>query len=83
MRHKIEELQNVLNQYEPFLKVWSKAIAFTGDEYGYIEFSEPKGKNCFVSIIKEFPLEDVDKIIEIYKSKVDTYESEGGTDECE
>lgn len=69
-QQKFTELQTLMDAYKPFLKVWEEVVIYTNNSFGYIEFFKPKGKNKFTSLIKEFPMEDIDRIVEHYKIKV-------------
>ena len=71
---KLEELRLVLKQYEPNLKVWNSVNLDTINGFLYIEFTDPKSSNGYTSLIKEAPLQDIDRIIDIYKTKLKHYE---------
>ncbi len=75
MISKVEKLQMVLNEYLPFMKVWKQVEVNSTDVEGIIVFSSPKGKNGYISLTKQFPIEDFDKVIARYQSKVVTLKS--------
>ena len=62
--------------YKKKLKVWNNVVVYTNvdpetlKEFGYIELFEPKGKNEFTCLIKEFPLNDIDRVIGNYSAKI-------------
>jgi len=71
---KVERLKEVLKEYEPHLKVWNTIHLEVIDDFIYIMFLEPKHKNGYSSLIKEAPIADIDRIIEIYETKLKKYE---------
>ena len=74
MEDKVERLKEVLKEYEPQLKVWNTIHLEVIDDFIYIMFLEPKHKNGYSSLIKEAPIADIDRIIEIYETKLKKYE---------
>ena len=56
------------------MKVWNSVHLEIIDEFIYIMFLEPKHKNGYSSLIKEAPIADIDRIIEIYETKLKKYE---------
>ena len=74
LEDKIKRLEELLKEYEPHLKVWNTIHLEIIDEFIYIMFLEPKHKNGYSSLIKEAPIADIDRIIEIYETKLKKYE---------
>ena len=71
---KIKKLEEVLKKYEPHLKVWETVHLEVMDGFLYLMFLNPKSKNQYSSLIKEVPIIDIDRIIEMYKNKLKRYE---------
>ena len=74
MEDKVERLKEVLKEYEPHLKVWNTIHLEVIDNFIYIMFLEPKHKNVYSSLINEAPIAGIDRIIEIYETKLKKHE---------
>ena len=70
MDKKLNKLQEILDEFSPRMKVWTKAVVSLEGEVGSILFTNPKGKNSYSFLLKQFPIQEIDKVIAIYRAKV-------------
>jgi hypothetical protein len=67
---KIQQLQNTLDKCLEQNKRYKKVVLIVNNDNAIIEWSEPYSENWWYFESKQFPLNEIDNIINSYKSKL-------------
>jgi len=66
---KLKKLNKLIEEYVSHLTYYSKGEAYIEGDYVIVKYSEPK-KECYPFQTIKFPIDDIDKRIIHYNSKI-------------